>query len=203
VSTSEPEPKGSTTSSGDEDLCFCGHKRAEHSRTQGDYSGCIVVIDGRGNMDSCTRFRLAPPLEETRLADLLPPVASGGETREGAVCAGGQEVGHDRHRPTAVGKDGRCFVCEPLIAAEEPVAIVPTGLPPVSLDPLPAYAVTYAVNGGQSYEIAIPGDASVVVEDGILKVYHPGRPALGIVSIRTQPELAGGEPHDVESPHDH
>lgn len=37
----------------------------------------------------------------------------------------------------------------------------------------PPYAVAYAVAGGHEYEIALPGDASVIAEDGVLKISHP------------------------------
>lgn len=37
----------------------------------------------------------------------------------------------------------------------------------------PPYTVAYAVEGGHAYEIALPGDASVIAEDGVLKISHP------------------------------
>jgi hypothetical protein len=118
---------------------------------------------------------------------------------------------------------GRCFICEPLASladAEDAGEALPRQqdtaeftdptepdcvdepLPPHTVEPLPAYAVLYSVAGGQAYTIAIPGDASVAVEDGMLKVYHPGRHALGILRIITNPTLTiGEETHDAA--HDH
>jgi len=86
-------------------------------------------------------------------------------------------------------REGGCTECECRIGE----AVRPPDLPPYSPDPLPGYAVTYTVEGGQRYTIAIPGDASVTAVDGILKVYHPKRPVLGIVGIVTQPTLTDGE----------
>jgi hypothetical protein len=79
-------------------------------------------------------------------------------------------------------------------------ASVALELPPVSLTPLPGYRVTYAVNGGQGYEIDIPGDASVMAIDGKLVIAHPDRPVLGIVSVRTYPTLTQAEEKREEPP---
>jgi len=95
------------------------------------------------------------------------------------------------HNPLAGCEECECRIGE---------AVLPPLLPLHSGAPLPAYAVVYAVAGGQQYEIVVPGDASVVVEDGMLMVIHPQRPALGIASIRTQPTLTRGEEqHDAEA----
>jgi len=95
------------------------------------------------------------------------------------------------HNPLAGCEECECRIGE---------AVLPPLLPLHSEVPLPAYAVVYAVTGGQQYEIVVPGDASVVVEDGMLMVIHPQRPALGIASIRTQPTLTRGEEqHDAEA----
>lgn len=69
-------------------------------------------------------------------------------------------------------------------------ALVPEPeMPLVSVNPLPAYRVQYAVTGGQLYTIIVPGDAAVKAEDGILKVFHPERYVLGIACVETFPEL--------------
>lgn len=47
------------------------------------------------------------------------------------------------------------------------------GVQPLAVPRRPPYTVAYAVEGGHAYEIALPGDASVVAEDGVLKISHP------------------------------
>lgn len=50
----------------------------------------------------------------------------------------------------------------------------------------PPYAVTYAVEGGHAYEIALPGDASVHAVDGVLTISHPGA-VLALVQVQPFP----------------
>ncbi|KUJ70786.1 hypothetical protein ACZ90_00250 [Streptomyces albus subsp. albus] len=45
----------------------------------------------------------------------------------------------------------------------------------------PPYALAYSA-GGHAYELLLPGDASAVAEDGVLKISHD-RPVLGIVRV--------------------
>lgn len=47
----------------------------------------------------------------------------------------------------------------------------------------PPYAVAYAIQDGHVYEIALPGDATVIAEDGVLKISHPGA-VLALVQAR-------------------
>lgn len=54
-------------------------------------------------------------------------------------------------------------------------------LPPQP-DRRPPYAVAYSVDG-HGYEALLPGDASVIAEDGVLKISHPGLVA-GIVYVK-------------------
>lgn len=195
ITSSEPEPKGSEGSSSDS--CVCGHTRSAHIGRVGD---CLI-----GAPDGCDCEQFEEP-------DRVVVV---GGPRAAAVCIGSGTYLKQpyAHSPTLRSSDGRCFQCEPPEAAEtvdernareradDPTSYEASwraaeehfALPLRSAAPLPAYAVVYAVAGGQQYEIVVPGDASVVVEDGMLMVIHPQRPALGIASIRTQPTLTRGE----------
>lgn len=60
------------------------------------------------------------------------------------------------------------------------------------------YAVAYAIEGGHLYEIALPGDASVIAEDGILKISHPGA-VLALVQARPMevPDAVDAEKQDA------
>lgn len=76
----------------------------------------------------------------------------------------------------------------------------------------PPYAVAYAIEGGHRYELLVPGDATVVAEDGVLKVAHGVLgmdidPVLGITYIRpvtaravARKEGAGGADAEDQDP---
>jgi hypothetical protein len=53
--------------------------------------------------------------------------------------------------------------------------------PEAASPPRPPYAVTYSV-GGQLFQAWLPGDATAVAEDGVLKIAHAGQVA-GIVRV--------------------
>ncbi|MGV9850411.1 hypothetical protein ACWDWU_16825 [Streptomyces sp. NPDC003442] len=65
------------------------------------------------------------------------------------------------------------------------------------LERRPPYAVAYSA-GGHAYELLLPGDASVMAEDGVLKILHDGGPVLGIIRVmpvRTE-GADGADAHD-------
>lgn len=63
----------------------------------------------------------------------------------------------------------------PDLEPEEPLLPQPERRPP--------YAVAYSTDGGHLYEVLLPGDASAVAEDGVLKIQHAGA-VLGIVRVQ-------------------
>lgn len=84
------------------------------------------------------------------------------------------------------GEAGSCGTCP----SERPEGAQERGPGPLQAPSRrPPYAVAYAVQSGAQYEVLVSGDATVVAEDGVLKVVHglPGfetTPVLGITCIR-------------------
>jgi hypothetical protein len=62
----------------------------------------------------------------------------------------------------------------------------------------PPYAVAYSVDGGHLYEVMVPGDATCVAEDGVIKIQHHGHVVLGL--LRVQP-VNLNEESDAEADH--
>jgi len=129
----------------------------------------------------------------------------GGQTvtegqEQGQVCTGPTQYGAWKgHRPMVRGKDGRCYLCEPLTMPEaidsaEEMDICE--LPHETTEEEDAcYAdgrfsattvsICYAVEGGQQYTLQVSAGTHVIVEDGIVQILN-ARPALGIVSVHTR-----------------
>lgn len=139
-------------------MCRCDHPRDDHYR-QGSRA-CAWIC-------KCTAFQ-APE------APADPPEA--------------EEKGHD-----FVGPD-HCDECAHLVAMQvqqgrmipRPEAVTIEAYP--APERRPPYSVAYAVQGGYEYEIAVPGDAMVIAEDGVLKILHYCRPVAGIVQIKPMRE---------------
>jgi hypothetical protein len=123
-------------------------------------------------------------LRANELADAWLPAHEAVAEEEATLC----EELECRHPLALHGNDG-CESCY----CDAGRLLLPPVLPSVSLNPLPGYRVVYALDGGQQYEAIIPGDASVAVIDGQVRIFHPGRQALGITAIITSPVLSGGE----------
>ena len=182
MSGPESESRDSDVSSSDEVKIAVPHRFI--GPTAGGYAICL---------------RAGCDLLRDNLVHLLPAEGSSETLFLVGEDAAPDECDECGHLPISHGAARGCEFCSCRVGeAVRP----PESLPPVSLNPLPAYAVTYAVVGGQQYTIHIPGDASVEVVDGEMVIHHPARQTLGIVSIRTQPTLTQREEtHDAA--HDH
>lgn len=144
-----------------EEVCRCGHRQGLHVNKSGRTPG-YCARSGCG----CVGFQ-APE------APVDPPKA--------------EEKGHD-----FVGPD-HCDECDRAWAMRmQQSGMIPRRSEMAEAYPAPErrppYSVAYAVDGGHEYEIAVPGDAMVIAEDGVLKILHYCRPVAGIVQIKPMRE---------------
>ncbi len=72
----------------------------------------------------------------------------------------------------------KCGNCGERLPDLEPLPEAPT--PPRR----PPYAVAYGLEDGTQYEIALPGDATVRLDDGLLIVHHTQSPVKGLIQAR-------------------
>lgn len=200
------------------DVCECGHLRSLHGylREGGKYgSACTVRRDGNngGFEDSCLEFELsktalAAAVETARVCtgenNAHRPYAVG--VTDDGVCPLCTDLALNKRRSFMVPKelcddcghyvdlheDDGCTStvgCDCMVGALVPEPQVEE--PPVlySPEPLKAYRITYVVSGGQAYEMDVPGDCSVIAEDGMLKIVHPQRTVIAIQAISMFPTL--------------
>jgi len=137
-----------------DDRCTCGHKRKHH------------------NAFWCNKCRAkgAPIHIQAHRFEL--------ETIEGWPCGA--------CGATVPGNLDWCPACDELAsdAAEAAeAALHDEWSPPIQMPRRPPYAVAYAVQDGHVYEIALPGDATVIAEDGLLKISHALGPVLAITHV--------------------
>lgn len=174
-----------------QDMCTCGHTREQHVTTALHPNGfCNVPGDAFEDewADDCKDFALA----KTALAaaidaseDLNQRLIKGiQEAHNGTTTDLGDftkylemcvECGHDGDPHTQ--GEGGCNLCDCKAGAR-----VTCPAPPAQTH----YAVTYAVNDGDEEIVHVPYGANVTAIDGILKIWHPGRPVLAITTIRTE-----------------
>lgn len=199
------------------DICTCGHIRSLHGPhpTGGDCHTTMCLApnpdtspDADPYADLCLQFELAKTALAVAVENVTVCTGANNEHRPYAL-----NVDDDEDCPLCIGmaqRKAKDFVlpdlCDDCGHTEElhaddgctatvgcdckAGALVPEPeMPLVSVNPLPAYRVQYAVTGGQLYTIIVPGDAAVKAEDGILKVFHPERYVLGIACVETFPEL--------------
>lgn len=186
---------GSESSSLDEQrygagpLCRCGHQFGDHAyysdRSLGErcvWSAC-----------ACTAFRPDSSVTEEEAASLLS------EDLQDMEASAPPEADEDLERwpcgdcgAMVPCGQGWCPACpEPSETAEETLRRSrPSRRPP--------YAVAYSVDGGHLYEVMVPGDATCIAEDGVIKIQHHGHYVLGL--LRVQP-VNLNEESDAEADH--
>ena len=78
--------------------------------------------------------------------------------------------------------DGSSTDEEAPLTPEEEEELPEDQIAPLQMERRPPYAVAYSA-GGHAYELLLSGDASVMAEDGVLKILHDGGPVLGIIRV--------------------
>lgn len=180
------------------DRCFhagCGHERAQHYLGGGN---CLALGQTSQEESHCLEFGEPPAhLREEPVPVVMDDClrcehrgeAHGGPDQECGEQLDGDDCPCTGYLPDSWPETAEVGVTADEWELEAAAERERAAMPWVSLNPLPPVLVQYAVTGGQVYEIAIPGDASVVAEDGMLKVYHPARTVLGITGVQSHPDL--------------
>jgi hypothetical protein len=165
----------SEDSSSDDPVCRCGHIKSDH-KDSGEGSCCYQ----HRAPYYCHAFE--PKANDAAPCRCGHPASS----HYGAQgCIGNRNLcpckgylpqgGAEEPEPPKAAMPDWCDACQqdgPCACDPEPEAASP---------PRPPYAVAYSV-GGQLYEAWLPGDATAVAEDGVLKIAHAGQVA-GIVRV--------------------
>jgi hypothetical protein len=181
----DSEPKGSEGSSLDE-LCQCGHSRLDHQEPEGSYKGqcdaCFNSLSKR--LDETWIHAFVPAAGETAGEPEDPKETRCEHTREGGCCSGPGYCAHACGMPPepeapegagcvscGMGIPRGCTYCEDCVPRPEPPR-------------RPPYAVAYEIEGGGLFEIALPGDATVRMDDGVLIVMHTQGAVKALVQAR-------------------
>lgn len=82
-------------------------------------------------------------------------------------------------------KEAPCEGCEHPDHGDDPCGSCPCG----HSVPQPAprrspYAVAYELQDGSAFEVALPGDATVRADDGLLIIHHAQSPVKGLVQVK-------------------